>query len=157
MVKEQTWAPPKTQKRSDLTPRFEVEEKEELNTAKTVMAMAAMSTGVRWPRPPTWAERFIGITSSAPRGRCYYDPHFRVEETEERGDEVICANRTRMIVLKNKESRQKKKKRLGRRMRPFLQTGCKLPLWVTPALTSVHMRRGRGATASLTFPEYTTD
>lgn len=108
MVEEQTWVPPKTQKRSDLTPRFEVEEKEELNTAKTVMAMAAMSTGVRWPRPPTWAERFIGITSSAPRGRCYYDPHFRVEETEERGDEVICANRTRMIVLKNKESRQKK-------------------------------------------------
>lgn len=51
MVKEQTWVPPKTQKRSDLTPRFEVEEKEELNTAKTVMAMAAMSTGVRWPRP----------------------------------------------------------------------------------------------------------
>lgn len=48
---------------------------------------------------PTWAERFIGITSSAPRGRCYYDPHFRVEETEERGDEVICANRTRTIVF----------------------------------------------------------
>lgn len=50
----------------------------------------------RRPLAPTWAERFIGITSSAPR------------ETEERGDEVICANRTRMIVLKNKESRQKK-------------------------------------------------
>lgn len=53
----------------------------------------------RRPLAPTWAERFIGITSSAPRRRCYYDPHFRVEETEERGDEVICANRTRTIVF----------------------------------------------------------
>lgn len=45
-----------------------------------------------------WAKRFMGVISSALTGRSYYDPHFRVEETEKRGDEVICANRTGMIL-----------------------------------------------------------
>lgn len=55
--------------------------------------------GNQRPLAQDWAKRFTGINSSALMGRSYYDSHFRVEETEEEcRDEVICANRTRMIL-----------------------------------------------------------
>lgn len=112
------WVPQKRDKRSELTLWLEVQEKEELNMIMMVRVLV-VATSIHWPQtgPNTLYTHLSPLIFTTLWHTSYYYPHFRVKETEEQRDEVICANRTWVILTK---TRHPGKRDLGRRMRSFL-------------------------------------